>query len=123
MRRAQDGRALPGDGGTLRRSGQRPTEPCERLVLGLLAHMSASEAGRFDAGHVAALRGAARQLQWGRHPLDLRLVLPLGSRRLYLTLVGGVERRTLASPRPMLLGASAALVLLLALGLGWHGLG
>lgn len=123
MRHAQDGETRPGDGRALRRSGQRPTEPCERLVLGLLAHMPLAEAQRFDADHVAALRAAARHLQWGRHPLDLRLGLPLGGRRLYLTLVGGLERRALPKRRPALLGITVALVALLAIGLGWHGLG
>jgi hypothetical protein len=123
MRHAQDGETLPGDGSALRRNGQRPTEPCERLVLGLLAHMPAAEAQRFDANHVTALRTAARHLQWGRHPLDVRLSLPLGGRRLYLTLVGGVERRALPTRRPALLGASVALMVLLVIGLGLHGLG
>jgi hypothetical protein len=123
MRRTQDGETLPGDGSALRRNGQRPTEPCERLILGLLAHMPMAEAQRFDAGHVAALRAAARHLQWGRHPLDVRLSLPLGSRRLYLTLIGGVDRRALTERGHGLVGASLAFMVLLVVALGWRGLG
>lgn len=86
-----DIRAVGGPG--LRRIGQRPTEPCERLVLGLLKQMAPAAADRFDGEHVEALRDAARRVQWGRHTLDLRLGLPLGARRAYLVIVGGMERR------------------------------
>jgi hypothetical protein len=117
--------SLVADGARLRRIGQRPTEPSERLVLGLLAQMPADRAERFDALHVAALREAAQRVQWGRHPLDLRFGLPLGTRRAYLVIVGGLERRAIGRDirgHAVALAAVAALALVAA-GLGLHGLG
>lgn len=72
----------------------RPTSPSERLVTGLLAQMPADVRGRFDDTQVEALREAARHCQWGRHPLDIRLSLPLLAQRYYLVIVGGRERRS-----------------------------
>lgn len=40
-----------------------------------------------------AIRAAAQQNSWGRHPVDIRLSLPLLVDRLYLALVAGRERR------------------------------
>ena len=31
--------------------------------------------------------------KWGKHPIDIRLSIPLGPRRMYLTVVGGTEGR------------------------------
>jgi hypothetical protein len=72
----------------------RPTSPSERLVMALLAQMPADMRSRFDDAQVEALREAARHCQWGRHPLDFRLSLPLLAQRYYLVIVGGRERRS-----------------------------
>ena len=75
-------------------AGRRPTAAGERLVLALLARMPRAVRDSFGERQIAALRHAAREVGWGRHPLDLRLRLPwLSGRRLYLTLIGGVDRR------------------------------
>lgn len=72
----------------------KPISPSERLVMGLLAQMPAAVRSRFDDTQVEALREAARHSQWGRHPLDIRLSLPLPRRRCYLVILGGAERRS-----------------------------
>jgi uncharacterized protein with PIN domain len=74
-------------------AGRRSKEPGERLVLALLARMSAEQRHSFSAAQVAALRSAARELGHGRHPVDFELSLPLGRCRLYARLVAGRERR------------------------------
>jgi hypothetical protein len=71
----------------------RPTEPSERLVLALLARMSEETRLSFTAAQVEALRAAAHDCRWGRHPLDLTLSLPGPGGRLYLRLIAGRERR------------------------------
>ena len=43
-----------------------------------------------------AIRAAARQDTWKRHPVDIRLALPTPFGRFYLTLVGGREHRSAA---------------------------
>ncbi len=43
-----------------------------------------------------AIRAAARQDTWKRHPVDIRLALPTPFGRLYLALVAGRERRSAA---------------------------
>ncbi len=43
-----------------------------------------------------AIRDAARQDTWKRHPVDVRLALPTPFGRLYLALVAGRERRSAA---------------------------
>jgi hypothetical protein len=43
---------------------------------------------------VARLRAAiAETRHWRKHPIDIRLSLPLFTRRLFLTLVGGIDAR------------------------------
>ncbi len=43
-----------------------------------------------------AIRAAARQDSWKRHPVDIRLALPTPFGRFYLALVGGREYRSAA---------------------------
>ncbi len=43
-----------------------------------------------------AIRTAARQDVWQRHPIDIRLALPSPFGRLYLALIAGRERRSTA---------------------------
>ena len=43
-----------------------------------------------------AIRAAARQDSWKRHPVDIRLALPTPFGRFYLALIGGRERRSAA---------------------------
>ena len=43
-----------------------------------------------------AIRAAARQDSWKRHPVDIRLALPSPVGRFYLALVCGRERRSTA---------------------------
>jgi len=42
----------------------------------------------------AALWGAAKPSTWRRHPIDIRLSVPLLGSRLFLAIVSGVERRS-----------------------------
>lgn len=42
----------------------------------------------------AAVWSAVRPVSWRGHPIDIRLSLPFLGKRYYLTLVGGVERRS-----------------------------
>lgn len=44
----------------------------------------------------AAIAKAAEDCVWGEHEVDLRLSIPLISRRFYLVLLGGEERRSAA---------------------------
>ena len=63
-------------------------------MLALLARMPRAIRDSFTEVQVAALRRAARETGWGRHPLDVRLRLPwLAGARLYLTVIGGLDRR------------------------------
>ncbi|HMR34281.1 MAG TPA: hypothetical protein PKA13_24720 [Geminicoccaceae bacterium] len=97
MRRALSTAAEPVGRAWLRAA--RPVSPSERLVMGLLAQMPPETRASFDDAQVEALREAARGSQWGRHPLDVRLSLPLLARRYYLVILGGVERRSAARRR------------------------
>ena len=47
----------------------------------------------FTTEQRAALADAARRCKWGRHATDIRLTIPLLSRRYYLVLLAGEERR------------------------------
>jgi len=42
-----------------------------------------------------ALYKAAEESTWGRHPVNIRLSLPLLARRYYLTIVAGEEKRSI----------------------------
>lgn len=56
-----------------------------RLPGPILAKLSAAERRQLGMA-------LARQ-KWGRHPVNLRLSVPIMGRRFFLTVVGGVDRR------------------------------
>lgn len=47
-----------------------------------------------DDSERAAIAMTAAACNWGEHPVDIRLHLPLPFMRAYFTLVAGLERRT-----------------------------
>ncbi|MEO1094828.1 MAG: hypothetical protein AAFX01_08010 [Cyanobacteria bacterium J06638_28] len=51
-------------------------------------------AASFTAEQLSALQSALQFTQWRRHPIDLRLTLPLFWKRFYVVLVAGPERRS-----------------------------
>ncbi len=77
-----------------------------------------------------AIRVAARRDAWRRHPVDIRLTLPMPFGRFYLALVGGREHRSTArlaverTRHPLsgiinraIVGAVAAILVLAGFGL------
>jgi hypothetical protein len=80
-----------------------------------------------------AIRAAARQDVWKRHPVYIHMALPSPLGRFYLTLVVGRERRSAARlavegvPHPLSGGANRAIVgvaavILVLAGFGLYGL-
>ncbi len=70
----------------------------------------------FTAEQKAALREAAARCTWGQHPTDIRLTIPLFSKRYYIVLLAGEERRSRERihaerrRRPLATGGNIALV-------------
>lgn len=62
----------------------------------LLANLPAHVRDSLTAEQRAALVEAARHCKWGQHPTDIRLSIPLFSKRYYLVLLAGEERRNRA---------------------------
>ncbi len=51
-------------------------------------------AATFTEAQRAALYSAVKPVSWRRHPINIRLTIPFVGRRFFLTVVGGVERRS-----------------------------
>ncbi len=70
----------------------------------------------FSAEQKAALREAAGRCTWGQHPTDIRLSIPLLSKRYYVVLLAGEERRSRdriraeRRRRPLATGGNIALI-------------
>ncbi len=70
----------------------------------------------FSAEQKAALREAAVRCTWGKHPTDVRLTIPLFSKRYYVVLLAGEERRSRERiraerrQRPLATGGNIALL-------------
>lgn len=71
------------------------TQPIEAkgVVDGLFARLTDAERESFSPEQMTALVDAAEQCAWRKHPIDIRLSLPLLLRRFYLVVVAGPERR------------------------------
>jgi len=65
----------------------------EGLIEALLARLSDEARESFTKDQRLALAAAAQKLNWGRHPVDIRLSLPSLFDRYYLVVIGGRERR------------------------------
>lgn len=63
---------------------------------GLLRAIDPVVRGGLTETQEEAIRAAARQDAWQRHPVDIRLALPTPFGRFYLTLITGRERRSAA---------------------------
>jgi len=64
------------------------------LVDDVMSRVPPEVTQALSAGQVEKLRAAIAQARpWRRHPIDIRLTLPLFSRRLFVTLVAGADRR------------------------------
>ncbi len=63
---------------------------------GLLRAIDPAVRESFSEAQEHAIRVAARQDIWKRHPVDIRMALPTPFGRFYLALVGGRERRSAA---------------------------
>ena len=50
-------------------------------------------AATFTAAQLQAIKRSFSSRSWNRHPLDIRLSVPVPGRRFYLVIVGGPERR------------------------------
>lgn len=60
----------------------------------LLDRVPPEVAETFTAEQRAALWNAAKPISWRRHPINLRLSFPLLGARYFITVVGGVEKRS-----------------------------
>jgi len=63
------------------------------LFRTLMAHLPAAVRDSFTETQVHALGEAAERCRWGEHPTDIRLSIPLLTKRYYLVLLAGEERR------------------------------
>ena len=66
----------------------------EGWMQDLFARMPQHARDSFTPDQMEALRGAARTMKWGRHPIDIRISLPTLFSRYYLVVVSGKERRS-----------------------------
>lgn len=60
----------------------------------LLDRVPPEVAETFTPEQRAALWNAAKPVSWRRHPINLRLTFPLIGVRYFVTVVGGVEKRS-----------------------------
>jgi len=65
----------------------------------LLDRLPAEILETFTPEQRAALWGAAKSSTWRRHPIDIRLSIPVVGVHLFIAIIGGVERRSLARRR------------------------
>jgi len=72
------------------KSPDRSQVALERFLARVPPHIAAS----FSPEQLAAMQKALEPRPWQRHPVDLRLSLPLFWRRFYLVLIAGEEKRS-----------------------------
>lgn len=70
-----------------------PTGRDSSPLAAILANLPPEVVESFTPEQRAALWRASTPMSWRRFPIDLRLSLPFGRRRYFLTLVAGPERR------------------------------
>jgi hypothetical protein len=66
----------------------------EALFEQFLAHVPSQTAETFTVAQVEALKQACSQLNWKKHPVDIRLSVPVPFNRFYLVILAGPERRS-----------------------------
>ncbi|MBD1866167.1 hypothetical protein H6F95_02380 [Cyanobacteria bacterium FACHB-471] len=66
----------------------------DSLFEQFLAHVPPQTAETFTVAQVEALKQACSQLNWKKHPVDIRLSVPVPFNRFYLVLLAGPERRS-----------------------------
>jgi hypothetical protein len=60
----------------------------------LLERVPPEVAETFTPAQRAALYNAIKPVSWRRHPINIRLSFPVFGQRYFVTVVGGVERRS-----------------------------
>jgi hypothetical protein len=66
----------------------------DSLFEQFLAHVPPQTAETFTDAQVEALKQACSQLNWKKHPVDLRFSVPVLFNRFYLVILAGPERRS-----------------------------
>lgn len=66
----------------------------DSLFEQFLAHVPPQTAETFTVAQVEALKQACSQLNWKKHPVDIRLSVPVLFQRFYLVILAGPERRS-----------------------------
>ncbi|NJL38626.1 MAG: hypothetical protein HC840_30685 [Leptolyngbyaceae cyanobacterium RM2_2_4] len=74
---------------TIRKSSRK-----DALFEQFLAHVPPQTAETFTDAQVEALKQACSQLNWKKHPVDIRLSVPVPFNRFYLVILAGPERRS-----------------------------
>ena len=69
-------------------------EESSGLFKALLENLPPSQRDAFSPEQRAALRDAADRCNWSGHATDIRLSIPLVSKRYYLVLLAGEEKRS-----------------------------
>lgn len=59
-----------------------------------LKNLPENVASSFNAEQLQAMQNALQATQWRRHPVDIRLTVPLLWKKFYVVLVAGPERRS-----------------------------
>ncbi len=66
----------------------------ELLIDDVVSRIPASVRETFSEAQLEAVRAAVGQKRpWRKHPIDIRLALPFGPLRVFMTLVAGADRR------------------------------
>lgn len=84
------------------------------LFKALFARLSPAIGASFSEAQRAALAESAEQVGWGSHPTDIRLSIPFLTKRYYMVLVAGQERRSKSRRKqerrdhPLMTGANLA---------------
>lgn len=74
-------------------AGEDPPIEAKNAIDGLFARLSITARESFSPDQKAALVDAAETCAWHKHPVDIRLSIPLLMKRFYLVVVAGKERR------------------------------
>jgi hypothetical protein len=78
----------------MRQSITRKPSRKDSLFEQFLAHVPPQTAETFTVAQVKALKQACSQLNWKKHPVDMRLSVPVLFNRFYLVILAGPERRS-----------------------------
>ncbi len=70
-----------------------PSAPDNGLAMRLFENIPAQVRWSLTPEQRHAITEAAQKCAWGRHEVDIRMSIPLFTKRLYFVLLGGEERR------------------------------